>query len=148
MKTCSVCHVKKNSHSFHKNKARNDGLEPRCKECRKRLASANYRKDWFKNTIRLKRSHCKAKNIPFDLEEEYLKEIWTDFCPITGKLFVMFDKTSPDCPNLDRINSNKGYIKGNVQYINARINRIKDNSTTQELRDLLEYLETVEKYRI
>lgn len=39
-----------------------------------------------------------------------------------------------DSYSLDRIDSSKGYIKGNVWVISLRANRIKNDSTPDELR--------------
>lgn len=40
-------------------------------------------------------------------------------------------------PSLDRIDSNLGYIKGNVRWISARANALKSNATNRELKALL-----------
>jgi hypothetical protein len=44
-------------------------------------------------------------------------------------------------PSLDRIDSNKGYELHNVQVISWRANRIKNDSTPEELRMLADYME-------
>lgn len=43
--------------------------------------------------------------------------------------------------SLDRIDSTKGYIKGNVWVISSRANRIKNNSTPNELRKIADAVE-------
>jgi hypothetical protein len=43
--------------------------------------------------------------------------------------------------SLDRIDSSKGYIKGNVWVISLRANRIKNDSTPQELRLIADKVE-------
>lgn len=44
-------------------------------------------------------------------------------------------------PTLDRIDSSKGYVKGNVWVISGKANRIKNNATLQDLRNLIAALE-------
>lgn len=48
-------------------------------------------------------------------------------------------------PTIDRIDNNKGYIKGNVRVISHRANHIKGNATASEMKRVLEDLETIEK---
>lgn len=40
-------------------------------------------------------------------------------------------------PSIDRIDSNRGYIKGNIRWISTRANQLKSNATVQELSALL-----------
>lgn len=78
----------------------------------------------FRYTLRNITKRFKEVNI--DLE--YLKELWEKqkgICPYTG-LSLILPKYSnvKEIPftlraSLDRIDSSKGYIKGNVQYINS-----------------------------
>lgn len=44
-------------------------------------------------------------------------------------------------PTLDRIDSSKGYIKGNIQVICFKANRLKNNSTIEELKKIISYME-------
>lgn len=57
-----------------------------------------------------------------------------DTCPILGiPLFKTGGKRTDNSPSIDRIDSSKGYIKGNVWCISWRANVIKNNATIQEL---------------
>lgn len=42
MKCCIICKIEKSVNDFHKDKSRSDGLNPRCKECKKEI-NAQYR---------------------------------------------------------------------------------------------------------
>ena len=48
-------------------------------------------------------------------------------------------------PSLDRIDSNKGYATDNIHIISWRANRIKNDSTVEELRMLANYMEGLTK---
>ena len=57
------------------------------------------------------------------------------YCPILGiKLEQNNDKSfSENSPSLDRIDPKKGYVKGNVQVISMKANRMKNNGSIEEL---------------
>lgn len=140
MKLCGCCKQLKSLEDYHRNIKHSSGYERLCKSCRKVYSANRYKKNWFHQTYLLKKSWCKSKGIPFDLDREYLESIWTDTCPITGRVFVKGNKQSPDCPSLDRKIPEKGYIKGNVCFISARMNRLKDNASVQELEAVIRYI--------
>lgn len=93
----------------------------------------------FNMVFIVKRSWCKARGVPFDLDAEYLKSIWTGVCPALGiTLSLPLQKNAvggrPNSANLDRLDPTKGYVKGNVSWISGRANRIKYDATVQELK--------------
>jgi len=141
MKRCQTCKQEKPKDCFGRNKTSKDGLESRCKECRKNIQANMYKDNWFRETAKLKKSWCLKHNIPFDLDAEYLESIWTACCPVFGVEFEKFNKKSDKSPALDRINPLLGYVKGNVCYISARANRIKYDASVEELLLVVKYLE-------
>jgi hypothetical protein len=79
---------------------------------------------------RIKRS-AEARNIEFNVSIEYLWELWekqNGCCAITGDPLDSIRKAS-----LDRIDSSKGYIEGNVQWVTYRANVSKHTMTMDEL---------------
>jgi hypothetical protein len=56
-------------------------------------------------------------------------------CPYLGIFLERCTKNTArdSSPSLDRIDSSKGYIPGNIQVISNRANRIKNNATADEL---------------
>jgi hypothetical protein len=57
-----------------------------------------------------------------------------EFCPLLGIRLVRGAKSNRDfSPSLDRIDSSKGYVPGNVWVVSYRANRIKNNATPDEL---------------
>lgn len=64
-------------------------------------------------------------------------------CPIFGSpLEVGNGKRSENSPTLDRIEPSLGYVPGNVWVISWRANRIKNDSTLDELRQIVAALES------
>ena len=64
------------------------------------------------------------------------------YCPILGiKLEGHLGRLSDDSPSLDRIIPEKGYIKDNVWVISNRANRIKNDATLEELKQIVAALE-------
>lgn len=137
---CADCGSDKDEENFHKAKSRKSGRDPYCKDCKRVKSQLKYREHWFRFQHNLRSSQCKSKGIPYDLDEEYLKSIWTNECPITGKPFVLHDKGHPDSPSLDRIIPELGYTKGNVVYISWRMNRIKYDATCEEIVRLADWM--------
>lgn len=67
------------------------------------------------------------------------------YCPVFGiKLNYQGNKGQKgfvdDSPSIDKIDPKKGYVKGNVQIISWRANRIKSDATIQELETLVMFL--------
>lgn len=60
-----------------------------------------------------------------------LNEIQEGKCALTG---ILFDENNP--PSLDRIDSDSGYILGNIQLILIQVNRMKSNFTQQNFIDM------------
>ena len=63
------------------------------------------------------------------------------FCPILG-IRIKY-KGGDASPSVDRITPQFGYIKGNVQVISMRANRIKNDATPDELRKVADYMQRI-----
>lgn len=87
--------------------------------------------------IRNLKSSAKRRNIPFDLIPTDL--ILPTHCPILGLEleYNSFDKScsfnNPNWATVDRIDSSKGYVKGNVWVISRMANTMKSNATPEQL---------------
>lgn len=106
--------------------------------------AANRRDEYtpFRYTMRCLRRRDKELNI--DLE--YLKSVWEEqkgICPYTGLSLVLpTDSNVKDLhptirASLDRIDSSKGYVKGNVQFISTCINYLKSDMSDLETKQFL-----------
>lgn len=75
---------------------------------------------------------AKQRDIEFSIEMEDI-EI-PDKCPILECDFVYGTAANYDySPSLDRIDNSKGYIKGNVQVISTKANKMKNSASYEEL---------------
>jgi hypothetical protein len=77
------------------------------------------KKDKFSD-LRVFARLARRRDTEQDLTLEYLKDLWEQqngICPLTGWVLSLERKAKPNQASLDRIDSNKGYIQGNVRYI-------------------------------
>ena len=93
--------------------------------------------------------NAKRRKREFDITLKFLKELWEKQdgkCPYTGwKLKQMKDTShknqlpkTPDRASLDRIDSSKGYVKGNVQFVSYMAQNAKNEFSDKELLDFFE----------
>lgn len=76
-----------------------------------------------------------------DLTRVYILSRFSDNCAITG---VEFDYDfnhsgfhNPLAPSIDRIDPSVGYYKGNIQIVLACVNKLKGDSTEEELEEVM-----------
>lgn len=78
---------------------------------------------------------------PFDLTEADLE--WPDECPALGiklRYEAQSDRSADDVPTIDRINSSLGYVRGNVQILSRKANRIKNDGSPEEVMMVAVYM--------
>lgn len=121
-----------------------DGTTTMCRHCadlnvksqrKRRQRSDVYRQDLL-NTMR---TRAKQKGIPFDLSVEDIE--WNTVCPVFGIPIYHRKKQANNATSLDRLIPEKGYVKGNVIVISTKANRMKQNATVKELRQIADWLE-------
>jgi hypothetical protein len=82
------------------------------------------------------KTRAKSKNLDFDLDAEYLFSIPSDICPVfnCSLSWGVPKKTANfNSPSLDRIDPDKGYVKGNVQWVSHLANTMKQNASKEQL---------------
>lgn len=110
-----------------------------------------FRENCFAYKCTQVRGKCRKKDIPFDLTPEYLESIWTGSCPVFHtKLLKPFhstsaDRTSKHTSSLDRIVPDRGYVRGNVEWISNYANSIKQTATADELQRVANHVAMREK---
>jgi hypothetical protein len=102
---------------------------------------------YFNNKFCLTVGQIKTKadklDIPFDINTKDIVEIITFECPIL-KVPIDYFKEGKGCsdhsPSIDRVDPSKGYIRGNIQIISQKANRLKSNCTEDEVESILNYI--------
>lgn len=164
MKICTICSQEKELEAFLKDKHAPGGYRNQCKEClrlrhkeqrvwenRKESYNASMRK--YRSTVKgaihtsyqAAKGRSKKEGIPFDLDLEYVTELFNHQggkCALTG--VDMIPKSGRMSPSLDKMTPELGYTRGNVQWVTWRANAIKQDLSMEEL---FQFCETVLKLR-
>lgn len=148
-KKCRGCLDELPLQAFPARKDRGGRPRPYCKTCVNEIERVRYehhkRTEPFKHRCTRARSRAKGLEVNFSLSPEYLESIWTGVCPVRGvKLNLNTDRTDEDAAELDRFYPEVGYVEGNVHWLSRKANRLKNNVNLSELRNLLEWMESVE----
>lgn len=120
-------------------------LKKLCKKCSNRLPENNAHKGWHKDVLRLSfvrkyKVNAAIRGIDWDVDNDYLADLLINQefkCAMTG-----WDITALNVGNntasLDRIDSDKGYIEGNVQWVHKMVNMCKQQYTKEEFLNMCE----------
>lgn len=161
---CATCRSEKSFSEYHKNKTQPGGISHHCKVCQKIKSAYNwknkiskdekkvqhknkYRRNWRKdNPERVlwlnARSRARKRGWEFNIDLEDVKI--PQFCPVLGIKLSLEEGVRGDNnhrgPSIDRIDSTKGYIKGNIKIISWRANSLKKNGTIEEFERVLQYM--------
>ena len=158
-KICTKCELEKDLKEFYKTSTTKDGYTYNCISCyqlyreshreqsvsyMKKLRETNpeklnevKRNSWRNLDPRKKMfqqclHRAKRKHLEFNITIEDI--IIPDECPILGLPFVIGIKGDyQQAPSLDRIDPNKGYIRGNIWVLSNRANTMKSNAGKEEL---------------
>lgn len=95
-------------------------------------AQVKYRKENpLKYLYNLAKRRAKSRNVEFNIDLSDLT--LPTHCPYLGILLDSYHPEQKYHPSIDRIDSSKGYIKGNVEIISHRANMLKNNASSEEL---------------
>ncbi len=158
-KICSCCKIEKKNSEFYNNKYGKNGLTNQCKQCMTvyRNSKKEYNRQYMENrrkndneTIKENRrksyhrnpknklyqsakNRAKRNNIPFNITIDDI--IIPERCPLLNVEFISGTKGNYQYTySLDRIDNEKGYIKGNIQVITNKANSMKNCATLDELK--------------
>ena len=136
MKVCRTCNIAKLDEDFYPNYT-SGGRKRQCKSCH----NFQRRYNLISNMVSNAKQRAKRNNLEFDIDQEFIIELKSkqgNLCALSG-WELDWDHTSSGkriCPfnraSLDRIDSQKGYTKDNVQLLADMVNRVK-NSYDQDL---------------
>lgn len=164
LKKCRTCGIEKLILNFNKDKTKKYGVGGECKKCAK-ISSKHYylrNKEDIKTRVncysktytpkftrdidsRLKNLCTNArqrKNKEFNISEIDLQNLWgiqKGLCAYT-KLPMLATSNQFNTVSLDRIDSGKGYIVGNIQLVCAAINKMKQEYSEQLFIQLCHYV--------
>ena len=154
LKKCKDCPKELPIANFSKDRSYKDGLSVRCKLCKKTRYNpklAEWRRDIRDEALRAKdgislryiqdrlsmyKSRAKKSNYPFDLDSQFLLQLWKEqsgLCFYTKhKMNIIHLKFDFWSPSLDRLDPDKGYVKGNVAWTLHGVNCFKQQLTLKE----------------
>lgn len=109
-----------------------------CKKCSNKIPDNNSHKGYYKNVLRKSfahkyRTNALIRRIDWNVSFDYLAEllIEQDFkCALTGWDIHAMEVNSP--ASLDRIDSSIGYIEGNLQWVNSKVNMMKQQYSQED----------------
>lgn len=94
----------------------------------------------FYEHVRRCRTRCKKSKKDLDIDVEYLIEIWgrqNGHCALTNIPLVHGGQDINVQASLDRKDSSKGYIRGNVQFVCTAINYAKSTKTDDSVHEFI-----------
>ncbi len=145
---CLKCNKYQNKNNFdiNKDKIYRRCRDSRCKTCKKEQnikRKFNNRGKQDLDRILLERWHglkdrYKKLGFSVDFKSDYLKELWVEqkgLCNISKipMTYIMNKGRTYTNISVDRINSNIGYIKGNIQLVCMAVNQMKSDLKIDEL---------------
>jgi hypothetical protein len=88
----------------------------------------------------------KRRNYEYDVDLEYLKKVWDscNVCVYSGVKLTLPTHIQNNNPlvtaSIDRIDSTKGYVKGNIQYISITANHAKNSMSHEQMLEFCELI--------
>jgi t-SNARE complex subunit (syntaxin) len=148
-KICKECNQSLNLNKFSliEKWDANSGTKNTCKKCSIKIRQTEkLNRDWKVDAARLLykniKSRCKRMGREFSIELEDITI--PEKCPVFGFELKRENRETWMCaPSVDRIDSSKGYIKGNVTVVSRRANILKRDATLEELEQLFNYYKTL-----
>ena len=106
----------------------------------------DYQKTWRRNNRAYKmwdnaKQRAKRQVLPFTITVEDI--VIPETCPIFGTPLIWSETPTNDMPTLERIIPALGYVPGNIAVISFRANRIKNDASLAELKQLVAWLESL-----
>jgi hypothetical protein len=98
----------------------------------------DFKKNPEKYLYKVAKSRAKQKNIEFSIDVTDITI--PKFCPITEKELIKASGYAPNAMSLDRVDNERGYVKGNVRVISREANLKKSSLLEKDLVKLLSYV--------
>jgi hypothetical protein len=104
------------------------------KKNKERIALRKKNDPW-NDKLKSAKKRADEAGVHFNIDRDYLNSIRVTHCPALG-IELKYTENSriyDDSATLDRIIPKLGYVKGNVQILSYKANRMKSNATSDEL---------------
>lgn len=86
------------------------------------------------------RYRAKRAGVPCTITKDDI--VIPDVCPVFGIPIAKTEgRASDSSPSLDRVIPSQGYVRGNIVVVSLKANRIKSDSSVEELRQLVDFYE-------
>lgn len=114
----------------------------KAKIAKQRWKDKNPKRAWAVYATGAAKMRAALKGLDFALTSDYIELITPDNCPVFNEpfLFVGNKVMKPFSASLDRLDSTKGYIPGNVVVISMKANSIKNAYGSKELMAVATWL--------
>lgn len=141
-KVCTKCNANLPFNDFPHHKYTYDGFDSWCKKCRNYYKyEVNQSLDTHLRKV-LRSIKEDRRKLQVNIDLQYLKNLWDaqkGLCKISG--LTMDYTRNPRKHNLynaslDRIDSSRGYIVGNVQWLCWMVNRMKGENSLEQLLEI------------
>lgn len=100
-----------------------------------------------RSKFRSKKYQALANGNSWDLDFGDLN--WPTHCPVLGiELDYFAEFRQENSPSFDQTEPGKGYVRGNVQIVSWRANRLKNNGTADEHRRIAEYIDSLSSINV
>ena len=101
-----------------------------------------------KTFIYAARTRVRKTGLALNITAGDILAVWpkNNRCPVLGTLFYFGPRRGrqrPDVATLDRLDSDKGYVRGNIAVISWRANDLKRNATVREIQQLLRWMKKI-----
>ncbi len=94
----------------------------------------------------LSRVKARAKKVGLEFNLTLEDIVIPEMCPVLNiPIDLLASKVESNSASLDRIDSSKGYIKGNVVVISWEANNIKNDATLEELEKIAKWMSKQDK---
>lgn len=154
LKVCKCCNTEKATKEFYKRADSAKTLyRSHCKSCcnkkSREHSKTNRYKVYKKATQRrhkdrgltmlwMAKNRSHKKGLDFNIDETDV--LIPSHCPVLGiPLKPQVGKATHNSPSLDRIDSKKGYVKGNVIVVSRRANLLKNDATLEEMEKIYKF---------
>ena len=140
-KVCTLCGKRKSMEKYPPDKRAGDGKQARCRACVASEVMRIYRERPEFHLLERARQRARRKGMEFDLVVDDITPL-PKRCPIFGQLLRPGNgQQNPNAYSLDRIDNNKGYIRGNVMVISYLANRLKNDGTADQHRRIADWMD-------